>query len=464
MLISSFSDLFFPLFSDQNLFGLVILFIATSAVIYTGGLSILNSFVRNVSAELQYKRKDIRLMFKTVSILQYLIVLVLSVIAIQIVLQHMYSSSLVILVTIISYIPATLILGILSYRFIAWFRISKDAITFLFFLGSGMVAVNLGVGVVIHSYYIWSERSPIVTFASSQADPAFPKITPQNVGILSPLYLYAFFIPLNLAYFFAWAGCSVLLRYYSSIIGNIRYWIIISIPLVIFLGSIYPTLQSLSTGSFNFYDPDLIMYRVLFRVAGTIGGVFIFSFALLSISRGMKRLRSNLENKASASSSSRSETPNTGIEDQRHKEVSGTSSITADYMSLSAYGVAMLAVTVQASIIQTSYPPFGVSASSFVALASYLFSLGFYFSAISISQDMQLRQSIRKYVVQETKLLDNIGTAQMERQIQNNVVDLTRRYSDRMTRDTGVIPSLQEEEIRKYMHEVLVELGKIKES
>lgn len=178
----------------------------------------------------------------------------------------------------------------------------------------------------------------------------------------------------------------------------------------------------------------------------------------------MKRLRSNLENKASASSSSRSETPNTGIEDQRHKEVSGPSSITADYMSLSAYGVAMLAVTVQASIIQTSYPPFGVSASSFVALTSYLFSLGFYFSAISISQDMQLRQSIRKYVVQETKLLDNIGTAQMERQIQNNVIDLTRRYSDKMTQDTGVIPSLQEEEIRKYMHDVLVELGKIKES
>lgn len=77
---------------------------------------------------------------------------------------------------------------------------------------------------------------------------------------------------------------------------------------------------------------------------------------------------------------------------------------------------------------------------------------------------MQLRQSIRKYVVQETRLLDNIGTAQMEQQIQNNVIDLTRRYSDKMIQDTGVIPSLQEEEIRTYMHQVLVELGKIKDT
>ena len=74
-------------------------------------------------------------------------------------------------------------------------------------------------------------------------------------------------------------------------------------------------------------------------------------------------------------------------------------------MTISAYGVAMLAVSVQSPIIQTPYPPFGIAASSFVALASYLFSLGFYFSAISVSQDMTLRKSIRKYVIEESRLV-----------------------------------------------------------
>jgi hypothetical protein len=32
-----------------------------------------------------------------------------------------------------------------------------------------------------------------------------------------------------------------------------------------------------------------------------------------------------------------------------------------------------------------------------------------------------------------------------------------------MIQYTGVIPSIQEEEIRTYMHQVLVELGKIKD-
>ena len=33
--------------------------------------------------------------------------------------------------------------------------------------------------------------------------------------------------------------------------------------------------------------------------------------------------------------------------------------------------------------------------------AFYLFSLGFYFSAISVSQDIKLRQSIKKYAINE---------------------------------------------------------------
>lgn len=42
------------------------------------------------------------------------------------------------------------------------------------------------------------------------------------------------------------------------------------------------------------------------------------------------------------------------------------------------------------------------------------------------------------------------------------MVDLTKRHLDDMIKDTGVIPSLQEEGIKEYSHEVLVELGKIK--
>jgi hypothetical protein len=314
-----------------------------------------------------------------------------------------------------------------------------------------MVGVNLAVGVVIHSYYIELKKPAEITEESQITATTYPTITPHSVGILSPLYLYAFFIPLNLAYLFAWGGCSVFLHYYSKVLGEIRYWIIIGTPLVIFLFSIYPTILSLPTGSFTFYDQDLITYRILFRIAGTAGSVFVFSVALLSISRSIKKIKAKNSNKNEI---------NKATKISQERRILG--STTADYMTISAYGVAMLGLTVQASIIQTSYPPFGVSASSFVALASYLFSLGFYFSAISVSQDMLLRQSIRKYVIEESKLIDSIGTAQMEQEIQNKVIQLTKLNSDKMTQDTGVVSSLEEEDMKSYLHEVLVEVGGMK--
>jgi hypothetical protein len=75
------------------------------------------------------------------------------------------------------------------------------------------------------------------------------------------------------------------------IIGETKYWIIISAPLVIFVASIYPAILSIPAGSFNFYDQDLIVYRILFRFAGTIGGIFVFSVALLSIAKSMRMIR-----------------------------------------------------------------------------------------------------------------------------------------------------------------------------
>ena len=82
---------------------------------------------------------------------------------------------------------------------------------------------------------------------------------------------------------------------------------------------------------------------------------------------------------------------------------------------------------------------------------------------------MLLRQSIRKYVIEESKyvieeskLIDSIGTAQMEQEIQNKVIQLNKLNSDKMTQDTGVVSSLEEEDMKSYLHEVLVEVGRMK--
>jgi hypothetical protein len=420
MVISSFFDIIGKKVSAM------LIFMVLLAIIFAGGQYILLGFVKSVSKGLRSKKTDINITYRAVTIIQYVISVILVILVLQILLASYFSSSLIIAATIVSYIPATIIMALLSYRFYSWYKLNRNTISLLFLIGSAMVGINLGVGVVIHSYYIWSHKPTNIV---AQPQVSFPTITPKSDGIISILYVYAFFIPLNMAYLFAWAGCVTLLHYYSRIVGKIKYWIIVSIPLLIFLIALYSTFLTLPTGSFTFYDQNFVLFRILFRLAGIAGGVFIFCVALLTVARSIRTI---------------------------HR-----TSIVADYMTISAYGVAILAITVQAPIIHTPYPPFGIGASSFVALASYLFSLGFYFSAISVSEDAKLRQSIRQYVMQESNLLDNIGTAQMEQEIQTRVLKVAKEQQDVLTEQTGVEPSLSQDDIKEYLNEVLDEAKKL---
>jgi hypothetical protein len=85
---------------------------------------------------------------------------------------------------------------------------------------------------------------------------------------------------------------------------------------------------------------------------------------------------------------------------------------------------------------------------SFFGLASFLVFVGIYSSAISVAQDSKLRKSIRGFAIEETKLLDSIGTAQMEREIEKKVIGLTKINQNRMAKETGIQSSLSEDDIK----------------
>jgi Tfp pilus assembly PilM family ATPase len=84
--------------------------------------------------------------------------------------------------------------------------------------------------------------------------------------------------------------------------------------------------------------------------------------------------------------------------------------------------------------------------------------VGIYSSAISVSQDVKLRQSIRKILVKESKLLDSIGTAEMQQEIQRRVMRITKKHQGSMEEETGVQSSLNEEDIKEYLDEVMQEI------
>ena len=107
---------------------------------------------------------------------------------------------------------------------------------------------------------------------------------------------------------------------------------------------------------------------------------------------------------------------------------------------------------------KAAYPPFGLASVSFTGLSCYLIYSGLYSSAVTVSQDIALRHSIRQSVTAQSKLLDSIGTAQMEQELQSRILTVTKKLSGKMEEETGVEASMTEEDIKEHIEMVRKEI------
>jgi hypothetical protein len=108
-----------------------------------------------------------------------------------------------------------------------------------------------------------------------------------------------------------------------------------------------------------------------------------------------------------------------------------------DYLTIAAIGDTIVGISLSTSALEQTY---GVAAHSLALLSSYLFSMGLYVVAISISQDSSLRKSIKRSMVD---LIDNIGSAQMK---------VIRNQQKEMEEQTGGFSyTVSENDVKEYM-------------
>jgi hypothetical protein len=128
-------------------------------------------------------------------------------------------------------------------------------------------------------------------------------------------------------------------------------------------------------------------------------------------------------------------------------------------MYIAAWGSALLQLTGIAAVYPAFYPPFGLYVALLTSLASYLLLIGIYSSALTVSIDAKLRRLVRTYAIEKIKLIDVVGTAQMKKEIEERVLEVSRRFADEVIEETGVQPSLTEQEVRGYVENVMQELA-----
>jgi hypothetical protein len=425
----------------------IALFIGIVIAVYGIGQYFLLRFINHVSNSIRSKERQFDIMYKGMARIQYVLSFVFLFLILQMLSTHQYYTSLIVSIIAISFVPSVIIAGFLSYKFFLWYKLAenkrKNVVILLYALAFSLVAIGAMVRVIFYNGMLLAKPA-IVSSSSSHivvsgmtfsASPATAHLTEAMRAELSRIF-YSADIPLILSFMFLWIATAMLLNHYSQKFGRIRYWTMICLPLIPFLAGMFPTLlgQMPDNAGFLDYKRSLLLYIVIFKIAVVVGAV-LFSTAFFVMAENIRRKL-----------------------DQNNTTVIGAD--VKNYLLLCSYGIVILAVSLSSSEIHTPYPPFGVVAFSFAALGVYMFTLGIYSTANSIANDAKLRHSIRKYVIEQSRLLDSIGNIQMQQEIEERVLKLSKAQQESLQEQTGVAASLNEQDTKKYLDEVLDELKK----
>jgi hypothetical protein len=396
----------------------VVLFVITSTIYLFESFVILEMIkAKNRESGLT----SMRMVEFIITIIQYILSSIVVIVVLQVLFSSQYNKDLLTATYNISYLSSIFLTVILAWKLFSWYKIQKKPIVLLYGLGAVFIVLNL------ISSIVWTDaillQKPSVVFPDSEVifgisnDVGNESSSPFDF-FLSSLYYFQF------AYVLLISGGTVLLLYHNfKRIGKIKFWVLVSLPTLIFLSTTLTIYQQINpTGLVAQATPIDYMIPILLMNYSALAVGVIFGLSFILVGRFLKQ----------------------GIHSR-------------DYMIIAGLGFILFLWANGATLIQTAYPPYGIATVSAVPLSLFLILYGLSYSAISVAQDETLRRSIGTNV-KDMKFLDSIGTAQMEKEFEKKVLDITKKSSELMIEESGVQPSLSEDDMKRYLQQVLQEV------
>jgi hypothetical protein len=337
-------------------------------------------------------------------------------IILQIIFADKYSIALLRAQTYLSHIIPLIFLSFLVFRFGVWLTSSRrNYIIFLYAVSCSLLSINIVVSLLyLDSYYsspLRDDRSwyPIISIVINHR-------TSPSTESLSLL-----FDVLSLSSFLVmWIATSILLSQYRHRMGRIKYFLIISVPLLYY---IYP-FQNYFGGTLS---PVILSAHVIFTVLYIVTfsatkqvGAFVFS---LSFWTSSELLYDTYARKS---------------------------------ILLSSIGIAILFGAIQITPLQYRvYPPYGLITEAFIPLGAYVLLAGIFSAATYISQDARLRKEFYNSAASQLRLFRGIGVSEMQRELEKKVEIMTRKTEFLEEDDRW---ELKEEDIQQTLQDVLNEV------
>jgi signal transduction histidine kinase len=407
------------------------------AIVYAIGQYLVLEFVKQRSVGIRSK-SHFNSLSTVVTIVQYVLTAIFVFVILQIFLNSYYYTSMLTWNLSISYAMASVIMVILALEFFSWYRSNRNFILLSYSVSFIITGISIVSAIVFFTIILLGMQDKITNSLSLEQEEVGhgpeqeevghgPDIRKFDLSTPSGKVQTVFIISQIVSFLSLWGSTAMLLHTYSKKLGKVKFWIIIIIPLASFLSIfviITPFVMSISSG--NHDENSIIEILVVDALGYTLPALFsglLFGLPFWMIARSLSY-----------------------------------SSALKDYMIIAGSGFALFELAINGSVMLASYPPLGLASVSFVGLSSYLILMGIYSSAISMSGDLKLRQTIRKSAIDESKLLVGIGSGQIEQKIEKKVIEMAKDQAASMMNQTGVQLSLTERDMKQYLSSVLKEI------
>jgi hypothetical protein len=388
----------------------------TISIGYILGQTFLLRLMNTSSNAIKVRSILITNLHRAVSIVQWILVGNIILLIIQMFLLSSYSSLSLTFVSYVSNFVAAGLLAIFALRFFSWYRNGNHSLGILLYALAFLILAVSEVMAGIGSAYLLTQKDEVITPASDVQFATFPEGTFLN-------YFFSYYRYLDYSSFLLTLIASAFLLYhYSKKTKTPKMIIIIALPILGYTATILDALNIYDTET----NPDLFYYYIFQSLASISGGIlFAFSFWFIS-----KRL------------------PESSVK---------------TFLKITSLGFILLYLSNHVDVTAATYPPYGINSLSLLPLASYFVLFGLYSSALSLSQDITLRQHLRSMARNDENLLSSIGTAQMETEVKRAVSEL-KDVADveekELAEKTGIETPIAENEVEDYLKQVIEEVSR----
>ena len=366
------------------------------------------AFVRQkIRNSKMYTKTKFSVIFKFVSVILFVPFFLLVAIIFQMIFVEKYNVLLLKATVYISYSVGFTALGILTYKYLVWSRENHNPLVIVYLLATSMICLN-SIFTILSLNLEFDIRPDYIRYARGVSGGFAP-----GASIFSQILDITYI----LSFLFTWIATGMLLYSYYDKTNRLIYWIAMSVPILYFFSLIQPFVINLFYENIHNNTNAGIIYTLFLYSVKPLGGI-LFGIAFWRMSKSID-----------------------------HVQIK-------NYMIISAYGMMLMFTSNQPTgLIQAPYPPFGLVTAAFFGLAPFLFLIGVYSSAISVSQDRNIRKYIKNYAKQLT-FLGGIGSAEMEKELQKivkNVMIEVEAKTRNLESTTGIESSLQEQDIKEYV-------------